>query len=474
MSLKFKLTSLFVFLVLSFFAQVFIIGAMAADEPTLSDKPDLNIVDKQVAQNLSKMTPEEIKDLDKKLADAVVLYYDRDFARALPIFKEIASKAETLDIMFWIGTSAMKTGDNKLAIEKFKKMLSVNPQLQRVRLELAATYFSMERYDEARNELNKVMESNPPPSVKANIVKMLADIEQKGKKFLWNLRLSQGIMWDSNINSGPEMGNYSVSGGVLRPSKTNAEEEDEASVTSIAGNILYDIGDSKGLMWNTGLTFYNKAYFDHSRFNFLSVDVNTGPWWVIQKDIFKLPAGFTQMDFGNDRLSYLYHIDPEYEHFFNKYFSLKGLGSYSNENFYSTTRSGLDNERFRCELEPTFYFYERKHIVSLKTGYDYLDSDDDRYTYDGPYIGISYFTKFQTNTEFFLQYLWAKKDYNEKPVLYNNGREDKRNNVTAVISQGFCKNFYASLAFSYTDNDSNADIFDYKRTTYTFNVGYRF
>nr|CBX31015.1 hypothetical protein N47_E45270 [uncultured Desulfobacterium sp.] len=410
----------------------------------------------------------------KKLADALALYYDRDFARALPIFKEIASTAETMDVMFWIGTSAMRTGESELAVKKFKQMLSIDPKLNRVRLELAATYFNMGRFDEARQQLDIVKASSPPKAVMNNISKMLSAIDKRSKKVSWNLRVAQGFIWDDNINSGPDMDSYQVFGGFLTPDKLTAKLKDEASVTTVAGNILVDAGEAKGLMWNTSLSFYNKAHFDYSEFNFLSIDVSTGPWWVAQKDIFKLPVGYTEREYGNDRLSYALHVDPEYEHYFCQYFSLRSLFSFNTENFYSTGRSGLDNDRYRFEMVPTFYLGNRKHVISLTAGYDYMDADDGRFTYDGPYLGLSYLTRFPTNTELFLQYLWAKKDFDEKPLLYNKGRDDKRNGITAIVSQGFLKYFYTSFAFTYTDNNSNADIYDYDRTTYSLSLGCRF
>jgi hypothetical protein len=281
-------------------------------------------------------------------------------------------------------------------------------------------------------------------------------------------------MWDDNINSGPELDTYQVLGGTLTPDRMTAALRDEAAVSSVAGNLLFDLGDSKGLMWNTALSFYNKAHFDFSQFDFLSVDISTGPWWVGHRDIFKIPVGYTEREYGSDRLSYMLHVDPEYEHHFNQYFSLRGLYSYSAENFYFTSRSSLDNDRYRFELTPTFYLDNRRHVFSISAGYDNLDADGDRNTYDGPYCSLSYFTKFPTKTELFLQYQWAKKDFEDKPLLYDKYREDERQGVTAVLSQGFMKYYYASFAFTYTDNDSSTDIFDYERTSYTLSLGCRF
>ncbi|MBU1398209.1 MAG: tetratricopeptide repeat protein [Proteobacteria bacterium] len=359
MPFKIKPSYLFIFVFLSIFIQTGLVTAQQNSGSSAQEKEEIigdeigsGAVDKEAAEKLSKMTPDEVKALDKKLADALTLYYDREFARALPIFQEIASKAETMDIMFWIGTSAMKTGEKELAVAKFKKMLSINPKLYRVRLELAATYFSMGRYEEAKKELEIVKAASPPKAVLDNMAKLTAAIDERSRKISWNLRLAQGVMWDDNINSGPELDTYQVLGGTLTPTKMTAELKDEASISSVAGNLLFDLGDSKGLMWNTALSFYNKAHFDYSQFNFLSVDVSTGPWWVGRRDIFKFPVGYTEREYGSDRLSYTLHADPEYEHHFCQYFSLKGLYSYSTENFYFTGRSGLDNDRYRFELTP--------------------------------------------------------------------------------------------------------------------------
>ncbi|MBN2569585.1 MAG: tetratricopeptide repeat protein, partial [Deltaproteobacteria bacterium] len=122
-------------------------------------------IDEEAVKKLRKMSPEEIEELDKKLAEALTLYYDNKFGKAIPIFNEVAGNVETMDIMWWIGTSAMKSGQLELAREKFREMLAANPNLHRVRLELATIYFKMGQYEEARKEIETVKRANPPESV---------------------------------------------------------------------------------------------------------------------------------------------------------------------------------------------------------------------------------------------------------------------------------------------------------------------
>jgi hypothetical protein len=445
---------------------------LAQNQPT--GEVDFKVANQEAVEKLHQMTAEEIEALDKKLAEALILYYDRKFARALPIFKEIAGQVETTDLMFWIGTSAMQVGETQLAVEKFKKMLAIDPHLYRARLELATTYFSTGRYEDARRELEIVQAASPPPGVQKNIAKLLEAIEERTKKLFYNLRASLGYMWDDNITSGPEQRSYVVSGGIFTPSATASKLADEALVTNVSGNVLYDMGESKGMMWNTAASFYNKAYSDYSQFNYMALDVTTGPWWAGTRDILKIPFGYFYSDYESERLSEAFHLDPNYEYHLNPNFSLKGLYSYTNENYFADYREGLDNTNHRFELTPNVYLKNRKHTISATAGYENHNAKSGQYSYADPYLGFSYFLRCTPDTEIFLRYQYFRREFEEIPTLYNQFRTDKRHMYTAVISQGFRKYFFASFEFGYLDNNSNLALYDYDKTTYTVSIGCRF
>lgn len=445
---------------------------MAQNQPV--GDVDFKEANRETIEKLNRMTPEEIDALDKKLADALILYYDRKFARALPIFKEIADQVETTDLMFWIGTSAMQVGETQLAVEKFKKMLAIDPQLHRARLELATTYFRTGRYEDARRELEIVQAASPPPGVQKNIDKLLEAVEERTKKLFYNLRASLGYMWDDNITSGPEQRSYVVAGGTFTPSTTASKLSDEALVTNVSGNVLYDIGESRGMMWNTAASFYNKAYSDYSKFNYMALDVTTGPWWTGTRDILKIPFGYFYSDYESERLSQAFHLDPNYEYHFNPNFSLKGLYSYTNEDYFADWRGGLDNTNHRFELTPNVYLKNRKHTISATAGYENHHAESGQYSYADPYLGFSYFLRCTPDTEVFLRYQYFRREFEEMPTPYNQFRTDKRQMYTAVISQGFRKYFFASFEFGYLDNNSNLALYDYDKTTYTVSIGCRF
>jgi len=435
---------------------------------------ETNIVDEAAVEQLRGMTPREIEELDRKLARALTLYYDSEFGKALPLFAEVADRVETMDIMWWIGTSAMKTGQMELAMTKFKAMLAVNPDLHRVRLERATIYFQIGQYEKAREEITTVQQANPPEAVQRNIERFLTAIEERTRKAFWNVRLSQGIMYDTNASSGPGNRDLSVIGGTLTLADESKQIRDEALVTSLSGNYLYDCGTRQGIMWNTDMSLYNSAYLSHSQFNYFMVDIATGPWWTGRKDIVKLPVGYREQYYESERLSHVFHIDPSYEHFFNQYVSVKGQYSYNKEFYYKRNNASLDNSTYRYEVTPSLYLADRMHTLSATVGWEDRNADGRKYSYDSYYCALSYLLSLPTRTNVFVSYRWSRKDYKEKPTFYNYPREDLQDSITAVISQELPKDLSVSCAIHYTDNNSNASLYEYEKATYTLSLGYAF
>ena len=126
--------------------------ALSASVPTKGAPAagsDLKATKATVAK-LAAMTPEQLAELDRRLAKALTLYYDRNYEEALPLFQDIAKEVQTTDLMFWTGNCAMKLGKADLAVKSYHKALEINPELHRVRLELSAALMAQSRYDEAK------------------------------------------------------------------------------------------------------------------------------------------------------------------------------------------------------------------------------------------------------------------------------------------------------------------------------------
>ena len=432
--------------------------------------------DKKALSKLKKMTAEEVEELDQKLADALTLFYDREYARALPIFRGVSQVVETMDIMFWYATCAYKAGEAEEAVRKFKEMLDIDPNLHRVRLELATSYYVTGKYDLARDQLENVLQAQPPESVKRNIQKLMASIDAKTKKVFTNVRFSQSIQRDTNVSAGPDRSSIGVpGGGTLLLSQTQGKLKDWVTVSNLAGNILYDLGETQGVMWNTTYSFYNTHNTKYHQFDFTHLRASTGLWLVGKKSVFKAPVAFAKNWYEHDQLYDTFDFSPSYEYFYTRDLSLKGTFYYSRDSYDTREKSTQDNINRIWEFNPNFYFNNRNDILSFYISDENLNANSLTYTYNAVNMAVSYFKRFPTrDLELYARYKYSDRNYQAPTLLWTANREDDRHNFYMVLSRNFLKNYFASVYFNWSKNDSNTDIYDFTKEIYGLSLGFKF
>jgi tetratricopeptide (TPR) repeat protein len=443
--------------------------------------------DREALQKLKKLPPQQVEELDARLAEALTLFYDREYARALPIFREIAGTVETMDIMFWAASAAAGAGNADAAIENFKRMLEIDPSLYRVRLELATVYFRMGRYDDARAELRTVLEARPPEPVRNNIEKMLAAIDERTRRVFAGVRGSLGIQRDGNVSAGPDKEFITIpeGRGTIGPlTETQKGLSDWVTVGTAFGTFTYDYGDRGSWMWNTTGSFYQTHNFKYHQFDYTQLRVTTGPWWVGSRSILKLPAGYAYNMYEHEDLYHSYDFAPSYEYFFTPRFSLQGIYSYARETYaYSAVpaddRTGQDGVIRAWELNPNLYFNNRKDILSFYIGDEDSNTKSRVYTYDAINLGVAYFKLFELwngEMEFYGRYRYTRREYATPAVLWPSAflRTDERHNFYFVLSRNISKNLFASISYNFINNESNTELYDFEKDVWAFTVGFKF
>jgi len=237
--------------------------------------------DQETLEKFGQKAPGKIDELDSKLTEALILYYDGKYGQALPIFNEIASEVETTDIMWWIGTSAMNTGDLNLAVRKYQQMLAVDPKLYRVRLELATAYFQFGRYRESQagaGDGEGIQSSRRSQGQYRSFAgshrgcRTEADME-------YPLFPGHFMGYQCQRRTGqPDYQRRWRSTFTLNPSA--AKVGDTGYATNLSANVLYKFSEQQGLMWNTSLDYYNLLYNQYAQYDYSMIDMATGPWWV--------------------------------------------------------------------------------------------------------------------------------------------------------------------------------------------------
>ncbi|MGH8734929.1 MAG: tetratricopeptide repeat protein, partial [Burkholderiales bacterium] len=98
-------------------------------------------------------------------------------------FQDMLRRPADLDVLFKFATIATKTGDYEGAISALERMLLVNPDLPRVRLELAVLYYRLGSFEVSRTYLETVLSSpGITPEVRARAQQYLTEVEKRNAR----------------------------------------------------------------------------------------------------------------------------------------------------------------------------------------------------------------------------------------------------------------------------------------------------
>jgi hypothetical protein len=183
-----------------------------------------------------------------------------------------------LDVLFKFATIATQTGDLEGAISALERMLLVNPDLPRVRLELGVLYFRLGSYEVSRTYLESALKSKAlPPDVRAKAEQYLADVESKSKPSSLGGEVFLGFRYQSNANLGPATSRVLLFGQAANLNQTAVGTSDWGAVGSFQVRHTYDFGrQDKGTL-ETQFTAYGNRQFQLSAANVWLLDLTSGP-----------------------------------------------------------------------------------------------------------------------------------------------------------------------------------------------------
>ncbi|MFP4182339.1 MAG: tetratricopeptide repeat protein [Thiohalospira sp.] len=107
---------------------------------------------------------------------------------------------------FWYALAAMEAGDPNQGVFALERVLTVHPESRRARLELARAHFRLGDFGRARSEFRRVLESEPPPLVAQRIRAHLDAMDRREAQGQpsWSGWVEAGLGHDTNVKSGPD------------------------------------------------------------------------------------------------------------------------------------------------------------------------------------------------------------------------------------------------------------------------------
>jgi hypothetical protein len=203
-------------------------------------------------------------------------------------FQEMLKKPADLDVLFKFAAVAAQTGDLEGAISALERMLLINNDLPRVRLELGVLYYRLKSYEVARTYLEGALKSpNVPPDVRGRAEEFLTQIQSQQKRSRFTGEVFQGFRYQSNANLGPATSSVRLFGQAANLNQQAVGAPDWGSVTTLTVRHFYDFGTQDKATLETQFIGYINRQFTQSQANVSLIDLTTGPRFQVFDGIFE-------------------------------------------------------------------------------------------------------------------------------------------------------------------------------------------
>lgn len=218
-----------------------------------------------------------VDDTDGRSQAELRRLYDQAFAAML-------ADPGNLDKSFRFAGLAVRVGDLEGAVAALERMLLINANLPRVRLELGVLYFRLGSYEAARTYLITALETpNMPPEVRERAETFLARIDKQKAPTRFSGTILGGLRWQSNANAAPT-GNVRVGGFDAELDDNSTAESDVNAFVAAQALHIWDFGWQSGDHLETRANFYVSRQFKREDVNASVAVASVGPRFILMPE----------------------------------------------------------------------------------------------------------------------------------------------------------------------------------------------
>jgi len=377
------------------------------------------------------------------------------------------------------------------AIEAFHTILSTQPSLHRVRMELAVAYYRALNFAEAKRQAEIVLQDpKTPESVRLSILAFLAQVKKDEEAFLakrhaFEPSVSFGLLYDSNVNAGPTADVINVGDITLTLRPEALKQSDWAAFLS-AGLVhryqsteTFKVGEKVGrLGWISQVSAYRRNYFKEKDYNLDVLSLSTGPSvLVLQAGRANLNARVDYIRLGDEELAWYLSLNPSVSYQFRNGEITWDILLLSRD-FTRDVDAGRDSSYMSTGIYFGRLFKEGKFAVQVGARVFKEDADAGRFSNDGTelLVGANYVA--WANGSIFARVSQKDIQYDGVEPVFAISRDETERRYEVGFSHTFkeklLKEWRLSGSYSRTDNDSNVSIYEYDRNLVALNLSRSF
>lgn len=215
------------------------------------------------------------------------------------------------DFDFAAGWAALEAGHPQHAVMALERVLIVQSDHHRARIELARAYFLLGDYAAARREFRAVETAGPPPNVRRRIDNFLGEIQRRESaarlQVTGYVELRPG--WDSNVASATSDSSIDIPAiGIVNLADG---EISDRFLDKNAGLTLVRPLDKRRALF-ADLAYRDRENVETQAYDTRSVGFSGGMAWANERDRLRLPMQYQVLYLANKEFRRLYSLGGEW------------------------------------------------------------------------------------------------------------------------------------------------------------------
>lgn len=399
------------------------------------------------------------------------------------LFQQMFADPTNLDLTFQFAAVATQIENYESAISALERMLLLNPDLPRVKLELGVLYFRLGAYPIARSYfLDAIAAGDAPGLVIQRVNAYLEEVDKRLSRHHFTGSIRAGFRGQSNANAGP-------ASNLVRVLGIDGTIDDEFAMAPdgnffAGGNVthFYDLRAGMLDSWQT-----DGAAFGTHQFNFVDLnlgfgEIRSGPLFVLEPDLsdrltVRPFVSANVLTLGQEQHFYSYGGGLEAAKVFDTRTSVNGSFEYRHQEYQSSSsrpfNDELSNDGYVIRVTGQHYLTD-----NVRAGFYVTMVDEDarmvfnsnREYLAAGFVGVQYAPPMGLTNwpwQLDLSVLGVITDYEapDPQVDPNVIREDREWRVNIVNTIGFSREWSAYVQFGYSNNQSNLPNFTFDNIT---------
>jgi len=397
---------------------------------------------------------------------ALKLFKEKKYKDAYEIFYSLSKNdLGNQDLNFYLGRAAYEQGEYDLAISYYDRILFLEPNNSRVKLEVAQSYLMLKNYVQAIKEFQNVLiDTKIPQNVRTNVQSKLDFINNTMQKHFFSGALIFDVSYDSNVNNTSTIENYSVYSTNIPVTNTDDVESDFYADTIAVLNHVYKYKENMTL--NNNMVLFAQDYDTKKDSNIQVLSLSSTPTYYLNQDKYSSGLGLDYIRLNDKDYLKIYNLTLSNSHIFNQMI-LNDITFKIGKKLYDQS-SDKTKHSIVYELKNTYKHKTNDYgLFTLNTSYNNergtntTGTDDiSKETYDiSLENSLPLPSKYTLNTTLGAQ----KVIYKNEDTVFLKRRTDRTTKFSMGITKPITKNLILGLTGTVQNTLSNEEPYEYNK-----------